>query len=195
MHVNFSFAFFVLIAPEGVANMFSATHGPRPSLRPGAPMPQMGHSPGQMISNHSNQMPGTPQMGPGTPQMGPGTPQMGPGTPQMGPGTPQMGPGTPQMGTNVPQMASPRMASAPTQMNPGTPQMQNMNQGMSIPSPQQMVLAQQRAIAPKLEPPDTMDARAMWLPKRMNHCKLMYLFCTYFLMLVTFVLFCVNVLL
>ncbi|CAH0731794.1 unnamed protein product, partial [Brenthis ino] len=155
--------------PEGVANMFSATHGPRPSLRPGAPMPQMGHSPGQMISNHSNQMPGTPQMGPGTPQIGPGTPQMGPGTPQMGPGTPQMGPRTPQMGTNVPQMTSPRMASAPTQMNPGTPQMQNMNQGMSIPSPQQMVLTQQRAIAPKLEPPDTMDARAMWLPKRMNH--------------------------
>ena len=177
--------------------MFSA-HGPRP-LRPVVPMPQMGHSPGQMISNHTNQMPGTPmgpgtpQMGPGTPQMGPGTPQMGPGTPQMGPGTPQMGPGTPQMGTNVPQMASPRMASAPTQMSPGTPQMQNMNQGMSIPSPQQMVLAQQRAIAPKLEPPDTMDARAMWLPKRMNHCKLIYLFCTYFFKLITVFILYVHV--
>ncbi|XP_045778967.1 mothers against decapentaplegic homolog 4 isoform X4 [Maniola jurtina] len=172
--------------PDGVANMFSATHGPRPSIRPGAPLvpQQMVHSPGaQMLNHQTNQMgpgtpqmgpgtpqmgPGTPQMGPGTPQMGPGTPQMGPGTPQMGPGTPQMGPGTPQMGTNVPQMASPRMASAPTQMSPGTPQMP-ISQGMSIPSPQQMVMAQQRTIAPKLEPPDTMDARAMWLPKRMNH--------------------------
>ncbi|XP_052744455.1 mothers against decapentaplegic homolog 4 isoform X1 [Bicyclus anynana] len=172
--------------PDGVANMFSP-HGPRPSMRPGAPLvpSQMVHSPGaQMLNHQSNQMPGTPQMGPGTPQMGPGTPQMGPGTPQMGPGTPQMGPGTPQMGpgppqmgpgtpqmgTNVPQMASPRMASAPTQMSPGTPQMPSISQGMSIPSPQQMAMAQQRAIlAPKLEPPDTMDARAMWLPKRMNH--------------------------
>ncbi|XP_013186205.2 mothers against decapentaplegic homolog 4 isoform X2 [Amyelois transitella] len=180
--------------PEGVPNMFSPTHGPRPPVRPpGAPPQMVGphHSPAQqMISTHgTNQMPtqqmmpgapqmgpgtpqmgpGTPQMGPGTPQMGPGTPQMGPGAPQMGPGVPQMGPGAPQMGTNVPQMASPRMASAPTQMSPGTPQMQNMNQGMSIPSSQQMVMGQQRAIAPKLEPPDTMDARAMWLPKRMNH--------------------------
>ncbi|XP_068619506.1 mothers against decapentaplegic homolog 4 isoform X2 [Battus philenor] len=175
--------------PESVANMFSP-HGPRPPIRPPGGPPQLSqqmvHSPSaqQMLSNHQGgqmqgnpqmgpgtpQMgPGTPQMGPGTPQMGPGTPQMGPGTPQMGPGTPQMGPGTPQMGTNVPQMASPRMASAPNQMSPGTPQMPSMNQGMSIPSPQQMMLSQQRAIAPKLEPPDTMDARAMWLPKRMNH--------------------------
>ncbi|XP_013147606.1 PREDICTED: mothers against decapentaplegic homolog 4 isoform X2 [Papilio polytes] len=165
--------------PEGVPNMFSP-HGPRPPIRPSGGPPQltqMVHSPSaQQMMNHQVQMqgnpqmgPGTPQMGPGTPQMGPGTPQMGPGTPQMGPGTPQMGPGTPQMGTNVPQMASPRMASAPTQMSPGTPQMPNISQGMSIPSPQQMVMGQQRAIAPKLEPPDTMDARAMWLPKRMNH--------------------------
>lgn len=187
--------------------MFSATHGARTQLRPGAPMvpPQMVHSPGnQMMTNHSaGQMPGTPQMGPGTPQMAPGTPQMGPGTPQMGPGnsqmgpgtpqmgpgTPQMGQGTPQMGTNVPQMPSPRLASAPNQLSPGTPQMPNISQGMSIPSPQQMAMAQQRAIAPKLEPPDTMDARAMWLPKRMNHCKLMFLFCTSFQKLITFVLF------
>ncbi|XP_053615564.1 mothers against decapentaplegic homolog 4 isoform X1 [Plodia interpunctella] len=187
--------------PEGVPNMFSPSHGPRPPIRPPGAPPQMVHSPAQqMISPHgNNQMPqqqmmpgtpqlppgtpqmgpgtpqmgpGTPQMGPGTPQMGPGTPQIGPGTPQMGPGTPQMGPGTPQMGTNVPQMASPRMASAPTQMSPGTPQMQNMNQGMPIPSPHQMAMGQQRAIAPKLEPPDTMDARAMWLPKRLNHSAL-----------------------
>ncbi|CAG5014520.1 unnamed protein product [Parnassius apollo] len=175
--------------PESVANMFSP-HGSRPPIRPPGGPPQLAqqmvHSPNtqQMLTNHQGgqmqsnpqmgpgtpQMgPGTPQMGPGTPQMGPGTPQMGPGTPQMGPGTPQMGPGTPQMGTNVPQMASPRMASAPTQMSPGTPQMPNISQGMSIPSPQQMVMGQQRTIAPKLEPPDTMDARAMWLPKRMNH--------------------------
>ncbi|KPI94269.1 Mothers against decapentaplegic-like 4 [Papilio xuthus] len=167
--------------PEGVPNMFSP-HGARPPIRPPGGPPQltqqMIHSPSaqQMMTNHQSQMqgnpqmgPGTPQMGPGTPQMGPGTPQMGPGTPQMGPRTPQMGPGTPQMGTNVPQMASPRMASAPTQMSPGTPQMPTISQGMSIPSPQQMVIGQQRAIAPKLEPPDTMDARAMWLPKRMNH--------------------------
>ncbi|XP_013166206.1 PREDICTED: mothers against decapentaplegic homolog 4 [Papilio xuthus] len=167
--------------PEGVPNMFSP-HGARPPIRPPGGPPQltqqMIHSPSaqQMMTNHQSQMqgnpqmgPGTPQMGPGTPQMGPGTPQMGPGTPQMGPSTPQMGPGTPQMGTNVPQMASPRMASAPTQMSPGTPQMPTISQGMSIPSPQQMVIGQQRAIAPKLEPPDTMDARAMWLPKRMNH--------------------------
>lgn len=140
----------------------------------------MGHSPSaqQMMQNHTGQMP-TPQMvagtqlRSGTPQMGPGTPQLGPGTPQLGPGTPQLGPGTPQMGTNVPQMASPRMASAPTQISPGTPQMPSISQGMSIPSPQQMAMVQQRAIAPKLEPPDTMDARAMWLPKRMNHCKLL----------------------
>lgn len=167
--------------------MFSATHGPRPQIRAGAPMvPQMVHSPGaQMMANHQGQMAGAPQMGPGNPQMGPVNPQMGPGTPQMGPGTPQMGPGTPQMGTNVPQMASPRMASAPTQMSPGTPQIPNISQGMSIPSPQQMAMAQQRTIAPKLEPPDAMDARAMWLPKRMNHRKLMFLFCTnysYFLL-------------
>lgn len=218
---NFSF---FLIAPEGVPNMFSPTHGPRGPIRSsGAPPqlaspPQMGHTPSgpQMMSNHSNgaSMPGTPQMGPGTPQMGPGasqigpgvsqmgpgtpqmgsgssqmgsgssqmgpgTPQMSPGTPQMGPGTPQMGPGSQQMGTNVPQMASPRMAPAPTQMSPGTPQMPNISQGMSMPSPQHMAMVQQRAIAPKLEPPDTMEARAMWLPKRMSHCKLI-LFSTYF---------------
>ncbi|XP_012550346.1 mothers against decapentaplegic homolog 4 isoform X2 [Bombyx mori] len=153
---------------------------PTPQMVPGASQlrsgtPQMGPAtpqmvPGtpQMVPGNPQMVPNTPQMGPGTPQMGPSTPQMGPGTPQMGPGTPQMGPGTPQMGSNVPQMASPRMASAPTQMSPGTPQMPSISQGMSIPSPQQMVM-QQRAIAPKLEPPDTMDARAMWLPKRMNH--------------------------
>ncbi|KAL0868398.1 hypothetical protein ABMA27_007910 [Loxostege sticticalis] len=161
--------------PDGVPNIFSPTHGPRPPIRPpGAPpqLGQMGHSPGapQMISHPNSQMP-TPQMVQGN-QMGPGTPQMGPGTPQMGPNTPQMGPGTPQMGSNVPQMASPRMASAPTQMSPGTPQMPSISQAMSMPSPQQMVMAQQRAIAPKIEPPDTMDARAMWLPKRMNHSAL-----------------------
>lgn len=219
----FYFAFFrALVAPEGVPNMFSPSHGPRPSIRPPGASPQMPpqqmvHSPGtpQMMSNHGQMGPGTPQMGPSTPQMGPGTPQMGmgkpqmgpgtpqmgpgtpqmgpgtpqmgsgpsqmgpgtpkmgPGTPQMGPGTPQMGPGTPQMGTNVPQMASPRMAPTSTQMSPGTPQMPNISQGMSMPSPQQMAMAQQRAVAPKLEPPDTMDARTMWLPKRMNHCKLL----------------------
>ncbi|XP_028025373.1 mothers against decapentaplegic homolog 4 isoform X2 [Bombyx mandarina] len=153
---------------------------PTPQMVPGASQlrsgtPQMGPAtpqmvPGtpQMVPGNPQMVPNTPQMGPGTPQMGPSTPQMGPGTPQMGPGTPQMGPGTPQMGSNVPQMASPRIASAPTQMSPGTPQMPSISQGMSIPSPQQMVM-QQRAIAPKLEPPDTMDARAMWLPKRMNH--------------------------
>ncbi|XP_063616442.1 mothers against decapentaplegic homolog 4 [Cydia splendana] len=186
-------------APEGVPNMFSPTHGPRPLRPPGAPQmaqpPQMPHlSPGpQMISNHGRMTPGPPQLGPGTPQMGPGTPQMGPGTPQMCPGTPQMGPstpqmcpgtpqmcpgtpqmgpGTPQMVANTPQMPSPRMAPAPTQMSPGTPQMPNISQGMSIPSPQQMAMSQQRTIAPKLEPPDTIDARAMWLPKRMNHSAL-----------------------
>lgn len=170
-----------MIAPDGVPNIFTSTHGPRGPIRPpGAPQlppPQMGHSPGapQMISTHPNsgQMP-TPQMVQGNPQMAPGTPQMGSGTP-LGSNTPQMGPGTPQMGTNVPQMASPRMASAPTRMSPGP----NISQGMSIPSPQQMVMAQQRAIAPKIEPPDTMDARAMWLPKRINHCKLIILFCMF----------------
>lgn len=69
------------------------------------------------------------------------------------------------------QMSSPRLAAAPT-MSPATPQMPSMNRPMSLPSPQQMAMAQQRAVAPKLEPPDTMDARAMWLPKRINHCKL-----------------------
>ncbi|XP_052754015.1 mothers against decapentaplegic homolog 4 isoform X2 [Galleria mellonella] len=149
--------------PEGVPNMFSPTHGPRPAVRPaGAPpqlaAPQMGHSPGasQMISTHPSGVQMSSQ-------------HVMPGTPQMGPGTPQMGPGTPQMGTNVPQMASPRMASAPTQMSPGTPQMPNISQGMPLQSPQLIAMAQQRAIVPKLEPPDTMDARAMWLPKRINH--------------------------
>ncbi|XP_059051893.1 mothers against decapentaplegic homolog 4 [Achroia grisella] len=147
--------------PESVQNMFS-THGPRPTIRPaGAPpqlAPQMVHSPGapQMISSHPSGVQMSSQ-------------HVMPGTPQMGPGTPQMGPGTPQMGTNVPQMASPRMASAPTQMSPGTPQMPNISQGMSIQNSQQMVMGQQRTIVPKLEPPDTMDARAMWLPKRINH--------------------------
>ncbi|XP_041982901.1 mothers against decapentaplegic homolog 4 isoform X2 [Aricia agestis] len=164
--------------PDGVPNMFTPGHGPRPTIRAGAPQltPTQMHSPAaQMLPNHMPgppMGPGTPQMGPGTPQMGPGTPQMGPGTPQMGPGTPQMGQGTPQMGTNVPQMASPRLASAPNQMSPGTPQMPNISQGMSIQNPQQMAMAQQRTVAPKLEPPDTMDARAMWLPKRMNHSSL-----------------------
>ncbi|CAH4027476.1 unnamed protein product [Pieris brassicae] len=134
-----------------------------PQIGPGTP--QMGPGTPQMGPGTPQMCPGTPQMGPGTPQMGPGTPQMGPGTPQMGPGTPQMGPGTPQMGSNVPQMASPRMASAPNQMSPGAPQITNISQGMSM-NAQQMVMGQQRAIAPKLEPPDTMDARTMW---RMNH--------------------------
>lgn len=182
MHANFYFAF-VIIAPDGVPNIFTPTHGPRGPIRPpGTQLPPPLGTPPQMISSHPSggQMP-TPQMVQGN-QMAPGTPQMGPGTP-LGSNTPGLGPGTPQMGTNVPQMASPRMASAPTQMSPGTPQMPSISQGMSIPSPQQMAMAQHRAIAPKIEPPDTMDARAMWLPKRMNHCKLccFILHCLFFL--------------
>ncbi|XP_048477961.1 mothers against decapentaplegic homolog 4 isoform X1 [Plutella xylostella] len=177
-------------AAESLQSMFSSSHAPRAPLRPPgapqhAPPPPMGHSPGaQMISNHPtgaqmsnpNVNQGPPQMGPqrnsGTPHMGPGTPHMGPGTPHMGPGTPHMGPGTPHMGPGGMSpggpLASPRMAQAPTQMSPGTPQMPSISQSMPMPSPQQM-MGQQRALVPKLEPPDTMDARAMWLPKRMNH--------------------------
>ncbi|KOB62349.1 Uncharacterized protein OBRU01_25101, partial [Operophtera brumata] len=141
-----------------------------PQMGPGTPQmgpstPQMGPSTPQ-IGPGTPHGPGTPQMGPGTPQMRQGTPQMRQGTPQMRPGTPHMGPGTPQIRANAPQMPSPRMAPAPTQMSPGTPQMPSLSQGMPLPGQQMM---QQRLIAPKLEPPDTMDARAMWLPKRMNH--------------------------
>ncbi|XP_022815354.1 mothers against decapentaplegic homolog 4 isoform X1 [Spodoptera litura] len=132
--------------PEGVPNMFSPTHAPRTPLRapaPHAPLaPPMGHAaPAPQMCAHPGPMQG-PQMVPAQSPLGGG-----------------MGQG---------QMSSPRLAAAPS-MSPATPQMPPMNRPMSLPSPQQMAMAQQRAVAPKLEPPDTMDARAMWLPKRMNH--------------------------
>lgn len=139
----------ILLAPEGVPNMFSPTHAPRTPLRtPAPPMTPLGHPPQR------------PQM------LGPhGPPQMAP-APQL-PAGPQMTPGPTQL-------ASPRLAAAPAQMSPATPQIPGLNRPMSLPSPQhQLAMAQQRAVAPKLEPPDSMDARQMWLPKRMNHCKLL----------------------
>lgn len=157
-----------------------------PSMMSGVQMQasqQLGPGAPQMVPSLPQMGPGTPQMGPGTPQMGPGTPPMGPGTPQMGPGKshmgpgmPKMGPGTPQMGPGTPQMASPRIAQAPNQMSPGAPQMPNISQAMSLSSPQMVMGNPRGPIAPKLEPPDNMDSRTMWLPKRMNHCKLYFLF-------------------
>lgn len=177
MHVSYLAFFFNYIAPDG-----SIIFSPRAPIRPPGPPPQLGHpptmvhSPGNPQTMSGGQIQNVNSLRPGTPQMGPGTPQMGPGTPQMGPGTPQMGPSTPQMGPGTPQMASPRMASAPTQMSPGAPQMPNIPQTMSHQN-SPIVMSNQRApLAPKLEPPDNMDARTMWLPKRMNHCKLIFLF-------------------
>lgn len=130
--------------PEGVPNMFSPSHAPRTPLRaPAPPMTPLGHPPP------------APQL-------------LGPHGPQMAP-APQLPPG-PQMTSGPTQLASPRLAAAPAQMSPATPQIPGLNRPLSLPSPQhQLAMAQQRAVAPKLEPPDTMDARQMWLPKRMNH--------------------------
>lgn len=155
-------------APDGVSNMYSPGHATRTPIRPPGAPPQLGHPPAMVHSPNPQMMSGG-QMQNVNQQMGSGSPQMGPGTPQMGPGTPQMGPGTPPVVPVAPQMASPRMVPTANQMSPGPPQMPIISQAMSLPN-SQMIMGNQRApLAPKLEPPDHMDARTMWLPKRMNH--------------------------